>query len=77
MSNQCPWCNADIITSIYVCGSYFNDDGVLRQSADCKEAEYIHKRIKEEVLKEREACAKLVEEFDLPFIAGAIRARGE
>ena len=26
---------------------------------------------------EREACAKLVEEFDLPFIAGAIRSRGE
>jgi hypothetical protein len=75
MSNQqnCPWCNADIITSIYACGSYFDDDGELNQSADCIEAEFTHKK----VLSEREACAKLVEEFDLPFIAGAIRARGE
>jgi hypothetical protein len=57
MSNQqnCPWCNANIIVTTYVCGSYFNDDGVLRQSADCREAEYIFKK----VLAEREACAKL------------------
>lgn len=33
--------------------------------------------IRNAVLKEREKCAKLVEEFDLPFIAGAIRERSE
>jgi hypothetical protein len=70
---NCPWCNAPLIVDTYNCGSYFDDDGELNQSADCIEAEYIFKK----VLAEREACAKLAEELDFPFIAKAIRARGE
>lgn len=38
---------------------------------------YSYDEVLKAIANEREACAKLVEEFDLPFIAGAIRSRGE
>jgi hypothetical protein len=75
---NCPWCNAQLIVDTYNCGSYFDDDGELNQSADCIEAEYIYKK----VLEERKACAELAavlwaKGWHGLKIAKAIRVRGE
>lgn len=91
MNNQqnCPWCNAKSWSTLdgYTCDSYFDDDKVLIQSADCREAEYIYKLVNKKVLDEREACVEVckrlskdrgcfVEEV-LNEAVEAIRARGD
>ena len=86
----CPHCGADADDdSLYLCGTEEVLVGVFKRTSSCYEREISRKvaeieRLRQVVLDEREACAKIADEYALglernyaEIIADEIRARCE